>query len=241
MAFFSSFRIAAAAALLFGGISAAQAQTPQEIQAQIANGQAGQALNELTQILQTHPHSGIAWYLTAEAQDALGNESAARSALATAEAEKPGLPFAKPDDVAALQAHLNGAAHHGGGGGHVILIIAVLVGLFILIRFLLRARRPVPMGYGENYGGGYGGGGFPGQPGYPPAPGGGLGSSIISGLAAGAGFAAGERIIDDITGNRFNEGGQNFNQDPPARDDGLSGSPGWDDNGNDNVDPNDSW
>jgi len=237
MAFFSSFRTAAAAALLLGGISAAQAQTPQDIQAQIANGQAGQALNELTQILQTHPHSAIAWYLTAEAQDALGNESAARSALATAEAEKPGLPFAKPDDVAALQAHLNATPHHGGGMGHVILIIAVLAGLFILIRFLLRARRPVPMGYGENYGGG----GFPGQPGYPPAPGGGLGSSIISGLAAGAGFAAGERIIDDITGNRGIEGGQPYNQDPPARDDGLSGSPGWDDNNNDNFDPDNNW
>jgi hypothetical protein len=236
MAFFSLFRIAAAV-LLFGGASAAAAQTPREIQAQIANGQAGQALTELNQILQAHPHSGVAWYLAAEAQDALGNEDAARSDLAAAQQDAPNLPFAKPDDVAALQAHLEGAAHHGGGGGHVLFIIAVLFGLFILIRVLLRARRPVPMGYGE----GYGGGGFPGQPGYPPAPGGGLGSSLISGLAAGAGFAAGERIIDDVMGNRFGEGGQNFDSAPPARDDGLSGSPGWDDGQNDNSDSNDNW
>jgi hypothetical protein len=230
-----------AAVLFLITAGAAQALTPQQIQAQIANGQAGQALNELTQVLQTHPDSGPAWYLTAEAQDALGNESAARTALANAQTYAPNLPFAKPDDVAALQAHINGTAHHGGGMGHVVLIGAILFGLFILLRTFLRARRPVPMGYGEGYNPG---GGYPGQPGYPPAGGGGFGSNLMGGLAAGAGFAVGERVIDDVMGNRFNnDPGQQI--DPAAdRDDGLNGSPGWDDNNNDDgggFDPDNNW
>jgi hypothetical protein len=222
-------------------LGAAQAQTitPHQIQSLIASGQADTALADLQTILQAHPDSGIAWYLSAEADDALGNEDAARGALAKAEQFAPGLPFAKPADAAALQAHLNGGdapRHHGISPG---LLIGGLVLLFLLWRVFAR-RQVMPMAYGAP------GPGF-GQPGYGPGgmpygpTGGGIGSGLLSGLAAGAGFAAGERIIDDLSGNRGVDEGQFIDPNPvPDRDDGLNGSPGWDDGGN-NTDPGNNW
>jgi hypothetical protein len=119
----------------------------------------------------------------------------------------------------------------------MMIVIAGLVALFVLIRMFLRARRPVGMGYGRPA--------YEAPPQYPYgagtgyAPGGGMGSSLLTGLAAGAGFAAGERIIDDMTGqNQYPD--QSFNQDPP-RDDGLQGNPGWDDSSDDNFDPGNNW
>jgi hypothetical protein len=263
-----------ATAFLAGGLAAAQAQatpSPHQIQAQIAAGQNATALSELQTVLQAHPDSGIAWYLSAEAQDASGNEDAARAALAKAQQYAPGLPFANQNDVAALQAHLAAPAARSGFGVSPMLIIGALVLLFIVFRLFSRARRAVPVyqdgfapGYGNRpqypYGQGGGqGGGMPYGPG--GAPGGGLGSALLGGLAAGAGIAAGERIIDDMTGGNRNDGGfglggnglggdglgGNFDPSPvPDRDDGLQGSPGWDagGSGSDNSggsDSSDSW
>ncbi len=224
--------------------------TPQQIQAQIANGQAQTAIGELNNVLQSHPNSGVAWYLTAEAQDALGHEDAARTALAKAQQLAPGLPFAKPAEVANLQAHLNAPAPQSHGFGvSPMIIIAGLVILFLVARMFRRRRMQMnyPAAYNQ-----------PGAP-YPYTPpgggmgfgqGGGLGSSLLGGLAAGAGFAAGERIIDDIAGRDFggrgNDPGPNI--DPvPDRDDGLNGSPGWDSGSTDSTDnsggfdSNNSW
>ena len=254
-------RILCLAALLAAPFAAkpAQAQpaSPQQIQSLIANGQEQSALSNLSQILQAHPDSGVAWYLTAEAQDASGNEAAASSALAKAEQFSPGLPFANPNDVAALQAHLTAPAPTPAHGiSPSALVIGGLVVLFLILRLFLRPRRSMPV-YPQSYGAPppYG---PPGGMGYGPGPGpgmgmgGGLGSSILSGLAAGAGFAAGERIIDDLSGRQnqvFDPGlGQNFDPNTiPNRDDGLTGNPGWDDDSNQNdpgnggFDPNNSW
>jgi hypothetical protein len=216
----------------------AQSASPQQIQAQIAQGQESQALSELGAVLQAHPDSGVAWYLTAEAQDAAGNVSAARGALAKAEQFAPGLPFANQSDVAALQAHVSGA-HHG-GIGWLLKLVAIVFGLVLLVRFLFGGRRVARGAYG---GGAY----YPGTPGggygapYGPA-GGGLGSSLLGGLAAGAGFAAGERIIDDLAGGNRDQGFID-NTQVPDRDDGLNGSPGWDDPSNQggNFDPDNTW
>jgi len=222
--------------LVFGGYAAlmtpasAQSDTPQQLQAMIADGQAQGALDELQQVLQAHPTSGVAWYLTAEAQDSLGNESAARTALANAQHFAPGLPFANPTDVAALQAHLNDApaplppVHSGISPG--LAVIIGLVVLFIVFRMFFRRR-----GYVQPYGqAGYG----PGPGPYPynqgPGMGSGIGGSILGGLAAGAGFAAGERVIGDMFGgNNSNPVDPAWGGQPmPDRDDGLQGSPGWD-------------
>ncbi len=222
--------------LLAAGVAPALALTPREIQGQIAAGQAQAALGELQGIVAAHPDSGVAWYLTAEARDATGDEAGARDALANAEQFAPGLPFADEADLAALRAHV--APRRGFGMGPVALVIGGLFVLFLLLR--LFGRRRVVAGYPGGYGApppGFG-------PGYRPeggfGGGGGLGSSLMSGLAAGAGFAAGERIIDDFTGR---SGGGGFDDGPalpPDRDDGLQGDPGWDESGGNN-DPNDGW
>jgi hypothetical protein len=237
-------------------IPPAKAQnTPQQLQSMIANGQAQSALTQLQAILQVHPTSGVAWYLTAEAQDSLGNEGAARSALNNAQQYAPGLPFANAADVAALQAHLNGSpapvqpVNHGISPGLGLIILLVV--LFIGFRMFFRRRRFVQP-YGQS---GYGQPGFgPGGQGpYPynqgPGMGSGIGGSILGGLAAGAGFAAGERVIGDMFGGSNNAvdpawGNQIDNQPMPDRDDGLQGSPGWDAGSapdDNNFDPGNNW
>lgn len=240
------------------GLNPASAQTvsPQQIQGQIASGQEQTALSELHAALQAHPDSGVAWYLTAEAQDASGNEAAAGTALANAQHYAPGLPFANPADVAALQSHIaggNGApVAHRPGISPVFLGIIGLVVLFFALRLFRRPRRFIqPPGYP-----GYGQGGAPGPYPYNQGPGGiggGIGSSILGGLAAGAGFAAGERVIGDMFGNGNGNGNANaeplngnFQQDPigiPDRDDGLQGNPGWDnsDDQGGGFDPGNNW
>src|SRR5208283_1355901 len=98
--------------------TAAQAQTPRDIQTMIANGQDAQAVQALNNVLAQHPQSGVAWYLLAEAQDAQGNETAAAQALSKAQQIAPGLPFANQQEAAALQAHISAAPvrqHHGSG------------------------------------------------------------------------------------------------------------------------------
>ncbi len=192
----------------------AQDQTPRQIQTLIDNGQGGQAAQALKGVLQQHPDSGTAWYLMAEAQDARGNEGAAAQALAKADQYAPGLPFADPQKAAALRAHIDGGLaasgtnHSRGGHSPVLLVIGGLILLFILLRLFSGIRRramnpgyrPYPGGpnapydaYGPNGPNPYG------PAGYGPT-GGGLGSSIVTGLAAGAGFAAGERIVDGLMG-----------------------------------------
>ena len=121
----------------------------------------------------------------------------------------------------------------------------------------------LPPGY---RGGGYGPNGPP--PGAPYGPGGmpysggvmpGAGSSLLGGLAAGAGFVAGERILGDLTGGGaggglgggFSPGANNEAAPEPQRDDGLAGSPNWDDGNagggadpstnNDSFDPGNNW
>jgi hypothetical protein len=231
---------------VFIGFVPAHAQsdlTPQQLQSMIASGQARNALADLRQVLATHPDSGVAWYLVAEAQDAVGNESQARQAFAKAEQFAPGLPFARPENVSALQAHLAQPAAQIGFHINPGLVIGVLVVLFLGLRFLSH-RRAIPFGYQGGYTAGFSGRPYSPNPygagstAYGPGMGGGLGSSLLGGLAAGAGFAVGERIIDGVMspgGNQENFGGQA--SDPgqvPDRDDGLMGSPGWDDGGNNN-------
>jgi hypothetical protein len=219
----------------------AQTDTPRQIQALIADGDADTALSQLHPILQAYPNSAPAWYLEAEAQDAAGNEAAARSALQHAEKIAPNLPFADPQKAAALKDHLGLAGHHSGGFSIVFIVIGVLIALFVILRLLARRRsygpgpvyrdgfnappRP-PYGYGEQQGGG------------------GIGGSILGGLAAGAGFAVGERVVEDMFGGG-NARPSEIDQGAPGRDDGLNGDPGWggndDDQGGGGFDSGNSW
>ncbi len=240
-------RILLLAALVFvwhGAARAQTAQTPDQIQALITSGQEQAALSALHAAVQAHPKSGVAWYLTAEAQDAAGNEAAAQAALTKAEQFAPGLPFANPDKVTQLQAHIAGGAPAPAPAGHGVSPIVYIIGavvIFLLVRMFLR-RRVTP--------------GFVGRPGFDaPMPyrqgpmttyneGPGIGGSLLGGLAAGAGFAAGERIIDDVMGGgrAVDEPMRGVEPPPPGWDDGLNGNPGWDDDQNNGgFDQNDSW
>jgi uncharacterized protein len=233
------FALSLAAALAFTPLARAQsaAPSPQQIQGMITSGQENQAIQALQNVLQAHPKSGVAWYLLAEAYDSQNNQAGAANALNMAIRSDPGLPFANPQEVANLKAHIAGAQPRSGlGGGHLaILVIGGLILLMIVLRFLpgrgVTARnygytQPPPPAGAPPYGFGYG----------PPGGGGGLGSSLIGGLAAGAGFAAGERIIDGMMGQRGGPGidpSNSFPQNGPdsSRDDGLMGNPGWDNSG----------
>jgi hypothetical protein len=258
-AFAAAFAVAALA--VAPPIAHAQSNlTPQQIQGQIASGNQAAALSELRTVLAANPHSGVGWYLTAEAQDAAGNEPAARAALANAQAYAPGLPFADPAKAAALQSHINASqtANYApapvsapmparGGSSLFPLLILLAVGFFV-IRMFMRRRRYATAYPPANqaYGPGYGPGGMPYGPG---GVGGGIGSGLLGGLAAGAGFAAGERVIDDMMGNRSQNVDQtSFNQpdtEPGPQDDGLIGNPGWDnssgDDNNSGIDSGTSW
>jgi hypothetical protein len=255
--FWAAFLLLAGALAVTGPARAQSTQpvpSPSQIQHMIAAGQEAQAVAALQGILQTHPKSAVGWYLLAEAYDAQNNETGAADALNMADRLAPGLPFANAQEVAALRAHVN--KPQSIGGGHIALYVVIgLVLLLLLLRFL-PGRNVASRNYGYTapppppgtppYGFGYGG--------PQPMGGGGIGSALVGGLAAGAGFAAGERIIDGMMGghnNGGNTGGPfidpgNTQQGGPdlSRDDGLMGNPGWDDSssgGNDGDDLNNSW
>lgn len=267
----SFIRIIAVGALLMIGHGLASAQTaakPQQIQAMIADGHARSALADLQPILRAHPQSGVAWYLTAEAQDALGHLSAARTALDRAEAASPGLPFARPEKVAALKAHLAGTPARAGvaASGFRVnrfgLIIVGLLALFFIMRIIRRSRQSAmrqtamrqapPNGFGNQGMQGMQGMPMGTQPPYGPAggaaTGSGIGGALLSGLATGAAFVVGERIVGDMLGgsgvNR-NDGEAPIDTQAPERDDGLNGSPDWDadSQGSDgsDFDPDNNW
>ncbi|MBU2758656.1 hypothetical protein [Acidithiobacillus sulfurivorans] len=82
---------------------AADAITPQIIQSYIAHADPAKALKDLVPILKADPHSAKAWYLEAEAWDALGHDYRAKVALRTAEHLSPAMSFANPKDLKGLE------------------------------------------------------------------------------------------------------------------------------------------
>ena len=232
------FALSLVAALALSPLARAQDATstappsPPQIQAMITSGQENQAIQALEAVLDTHPKSAVAWYLMAEAYDAQNNEAGASDALNMAMRSAPGLPFANQQEVTALKAHIAASQGPRAGGHTVMWVVIGLVLLLIVLRFL-----PGRGMAGRNYG-------YtappppPGTPpygfGYGPNTGGiGFGSALMGGLAAGAGFAAGEHIIDGMTGQ---SGGPIIDPNQqtgfdPSRDDGLFGNPGWDGTG----------
>jgi len=174
-----------------------------------------------------------------------GNKAAGNGAVTTTEAPRP--------------ARSRGISWVG------IVLIGALV--FGVLAFFRRRNRQAevynnsPMGYGSQSGPGFGGPGY-GAPGYGnqgfgqgfgggyPPQGGGMGSSILGGLAtgaaAGAGFAAGEKIIDGMFGDHKDEQRKplrednsgwdsgNSNQDMGGNDFGISDDSSWDSSGDDN-------
>jgi hypothetical protein len=218
-------RIATLGLFIFAAMSlqpalAATDPTVHEIYAAAEGGNVAQARQMMDQVLQDHPNSGKAHYVSAELYAKSGDYGRAQGELATAERLEPGLPFAKPESVRELRTQLaaanaaprrvwSGTAPAAAASGPHISIGALVLFLVIggiVVAVIMRRRRAVMMGYpapgmgsGAYPGGAYPGGPYPGGP-YPGGPpvGGGIGSGIAgglaSGLAVGAGVVAGEEL-----------------------------------------------
>jgi len=249
---------------------AADATSDQIYQA-LRSGNVATAQQMIAQVERDHPQSGKAHYVAAEVDARAGNYGLARQELQTAQSLEPGLPFANPRSVQQLVQQLGQKpvgmlapqtirAHSSHLGLFLILIGAAVV-LWLVLR-----RRAAAMGYRQypgqypgnlppgGYGpAGYGPGGYPG--GYMPGGGSGIMGSVASGLALGAGVAAGEELVQHMIGGGGSStggggliapaqagqmpdpnadlGGNDFGlNDPGSWDDGSAGGGGgWDDGG----------
>lgn len=244
------------------GASAAS-PTADEIYQAARAGHLAEAQRMVDQVVAEHPKSAKAHYVAAEIYAKEGQFAIARNELQTAQQLKPGLPFAKPQAVAELQALLAAptapapAQQHMRQGsfpfGPLVLVI-LAIGVVIVVIKAMAARTANQVYYAANNppypnGGGYGPGAYPpgSYPpgGYPPA-GGGLGSSIVGGLATGAavgaGMVAGEALAHHFLDGDNTQAAQaatnavqpaNFvqNDDMGGNDFGLNDAGSWDDSG----------
>lgn len=243
--------------------------TPAQVYQAARSGNLAGAQQMIAQVLRDHPRSGQAHYVAAEIDARAGNYGQARQELQAAESLEPGLPFANPRSVRELQQQLGEApvgilapqtvrARPSSRFGLFLILIGAAVVLWLVLR-----RRAAAMGYPQYPGqypgnippgvppGGYGPGGYPG--GYMPGGGSGIMGSVASGLALGAGVAAGEELVQHMMGGgsspvaggfvppagaaqmpdpNADMGGNDFGlNDPGSWDDGGGGGGGWDDGG----------
>jgi hypothetical protein len=220
------------------------------------SGNLAQAQQMIAQVLRDHPQSGQAHYVAAEIDARAGNYRLARQELQTAESLKPGLPFADARSVQELQRQLGEAplrvlaTETVRAGRHSFGLFLFLIAAAAVVWLVLR-RRAVSMGYPQ-YPGQYPGGLAPGAPpggygapnypvGYMPGGGPGIMGSVASGLALGAGVAAGEELVDHL----LTHGSAGTGFVPPAEsgpladpnaemggnDFGLNDPGSWDDGG----------
>ncbi len=207
-------------------LAAGSDPTVDQIYQAVQAGQLAQAEQMVSQVLQDHPNSGEAHYVAAEVYARAGDFATARRELTRAQALEPGLPFARPASARALEEELaqgryvprvqrmpyapsasSDARPHSSRFWSLIL---VLIAGVVIVAALVR-RRSQPILYPPQY---------PGQPGIPPTgvgptgmgagvvppypygygggPGSGMLGSIGTGLAVGAGVAAGEALVNRV-------------------------------------------
>jgi uncharacterized protein len=197
-------------------------------------GHLAQAEQMVNEVLQDHPKSARDHYVAAEVYARAGDFATARRELSAAESLEPGLAFAQSQSVAALRAELSQsrflpreAQPYGvyaprvrpGNSvpwGLVLVIVAGIVIVWALVRRRMQPGNVYPQYPGQPMGGvgpmGMGGGVVPPYPyGAGPGSGGGLMSSLGTGLAVGAGVAAGEELVRHVLG-----GSQGGGVIPPA-------------------------
>jgi hypothetical protein len=212
------------------GLAWAQAEpTIAEIYAMAQSGKLEQAQIMVQQVLISHPKSAKAHFVQSELYARQGNQTRAREAFALAEAEAPGLPFAKPEAVQRLRVQLSATRAPFVPSPAVVpdasppatttsnswlLPVLLTGGMMLLGYFVFRKRVPQaapqtplypsglngPQTFGASAPGTYG------QPVYGQAPNSGLGGKIMggvaTGLAVGAGVVAAEAIGRSLMGNR---------------------------------------
>ena len=218
----------------------------QQIYAAADAGNLGEARQMIEQVLHSYPNSARAHYVAAQVYARSGSLMRARQELHTAEQLSPGLSFARPDAVAALERELGAGrmlpVRHGVSWGGVVLVLAIVAVIFAL----MRRRSAVAGPYGQAYPP-YGANPYgPVNPGYGQgygAPmGGGLMGNLATGLAVGAGVAAGEELVEHALGHRAGGGfipnadaagmpDPGANSDMGGSDFGITDGGSWDSGG----------
>lgn len=177
-------------------------------------GHLDQAQTMIDKVLLDHPGSAKAHYVQAELYAKGHRVDLARQELENAERLSPGLPFAKPEAVRALQDELSRATarpiafERASSGrsfpwGIALLIAAGLAGLWML----MRRRSPVPMSsqYSADRlpmpGAAPNAGAATMTTPITPSVGSGIASGLASGLAVGAGVVAGEELARHFLGS----------------------------------------
>ncbi len=233
------------------------------------SGQIAQAEQMIGEVLQDHPQSGEAHYVAAEVYARAGDFATARRELDTAQALEPGLPFARPQSVQALERELaqgrfvqraqrvpyapyaavSDSRPHSSRFWSLVLVLAA--GAVIIWAVARRRSQPVfyspPIpgqpGMPSSGVGALGGGMVPPYPyGYGAGPGSGIMGSLGTGLAVGAGVAAGEALVSRVISG--GQGGGIFpaahgdqivvppaNGDMGGADFGVSDGSSWNDGG----------
>jgi hypothetical protein len=227
--------------------------TPSQVYEAARSGHLTEAQQMINQVLRDHPQSGEAHYVAAQVNARMGNVALARQELAEARRLEPGLPFASPSSVQALERQLGSsgmtlrndfspreAPARPFPWGWLLLLFG---GLVLLWHFLRRQRqqqtvyRNYPGGYQSSNVTGTGGPGVMPPGGVMPGTGSGMLGGLATGLAAGAGLAAGEEVIHRMTGGE-NQGAAkeagaaepDSNANMGGNDFGLSGDgSSWDD------------
>jgi hypothetical protein len=219
------------AAFLNAGLAMAQQEpTLNQIYATAQASKLDQALVMVQQVLVAHPKSAKAHFVQSELYARQGNLPKAREALSTAQTLAPGLPFAKPEAVQALQDQLatrpvvaspstvapySANAHTPGQTSGSWLMPALLAIGVVAAGYFIFRRKPAqtfsPAGaYGNGLSGtqNFGNGGMqPGmQGGYGQQPmtgqpGSGIGGRIMGGVATGLAVGAGVMAAEAIGRN----------------------------------------
>ena len=246
-------------------VQAADDPTMHQIYAAAEAGQFADAQRMMDKVLLDHPNSGKAHFVESELLAKQGRMKEASAELNKAEALAPGLPFAKPESVQRLERLINSTpnvktassyvtqppANVGGGTPWLTLLLGG--GLIAVVIYSLRAlfsRRSTPA-YAPSVAAGAGNGYGAPQAGPMPTTGGGLGSSIVGGLATGAavgaGMVAGEALVHHfLDGNRRE--GQPYqppidngfvpDDDMGGNDFGINDNSTWDDSSGGGGDDN---
>ena len=237
--FSSALRWVLLAGFLSAGLAMAQQEpTMNQIYATAQAGKLDQAQVMVQQVLVAHPKSAKAHFVQAELYARQGNLPKAREALSQAQSLAPGLPFAKPEAVSALQSQLAAritapaapvsvyqAPPPQRSSGNWLLPALLAVGVIGAAYFLFRRKPAQSFDANPVYGNGlngpqaFGNGGMQpagayGQPGYgqpmygQPA-GSGLGGRIMGGVATGLAVVAAEAIGRNLMGTH-DTGARNY-------------------------------
>jgi hypothetical protein len=222
-------------------------------------GKFNEAQSMMDKVLQDHPNSAKAHFVEAELLAKQGRVTGAQDELSIAERLQPGLVFAKPQALEKLKAQIasnhpstqtvtslkSETANNGMPWGMIFLMVGLIAFIYLAAKWMSR-RNPtiMPANYNPNNANVN-----PQQYGNAASPmmgqtGGGLGSTIMGGLATGAavgaGMVAGEALMHHFTDGEHNNNGlinaaqanDGFvNQnDMGGLDFGLADNSSWDDN-----------